>query len=192
MVDNGSMSHPTAPDPRQQPGADPRHPGPSFGGPPAGPSFGPPPAHPDGAPQPTTPQREDTTRHAPPSGAPRPSLYGELPGPRPYSQQYHNSWAPSPHAPQPRGYGLYGWTGPQVPRKEPVLGLVASFFIPGLGSIINGNVGRGIGILVGYFVALLLSVILIGIPIALGLWIWGMVDGYQGAVTRNRENGYPS
>lgn len=94
---------------------------------------------------------------------------------------------PSPPSP----HGLYGWTGPQAPRKEPALGLVASFFIPGLGSIINGDVGRGVGILIGYVVGVLLSVILIGIPVALGLWIWGMVDGYQGAVARNRLNGYP-
>lgn len=171
MGDNGGMSQPTSPDPRQQPGADPRHPGPSFG---------PSPTHPGGPPPPPAPQ----------PGAQPPGLYGELPAPQPYSQQYQYPPTPSPYAPQ--GYGLYGWSGAQVPRKEPVLGLLASFFIPGLGSMLNGDVGRGVGILIGYGVALLLSVILIGIPIALGLWIWGMVDGYQGAVTRNRHNGYPS
>lgn len=164
------MSQPTSPDPRQQPGADPWHPGPSFGPSPVQPPTPPP------APQPG----------AQPSG-----LYGHLP--QPYSQQHQYPPTPSSHGQYGQyGHGLYGWSGAQAPRKEPLLGLVTSFFIPGLGSMLNGDVGRGVGILIGYFVALLLSVILIGIPIALALWVWGMVDGYQGAVNKNRQNGYPN
>ncbi|WP_197431432.1 MULTISPECIES: hypothetical protein [unclassified Dietzia] len=75
-------------------------------------------------------------------------------------------------------------------RKEPALSLVLSFFLPGLGTIINGQAGKGIGIMAGYFLGILLSVVLIGIPIMLGFWVWGMVDAYSGAKQHNLENGF--
>jgi len=30
---------------------------------------------------------------------------------------------------------------------------------------------------------------LIGIPFAIGIWIWGMIDAYQGAQAWNRAHG---
>jgi TM2 domain-containing membrane protein YozV len=90
--------------------------------------------------------------------------------------------APAPHAAPPVGYAA-------VAPKNPGIALLASFFIPGLGTIMNGETGKGVGILIGYFVALLLSLVLIGIPFAFGLWIWGMVDGYQGAQKWNARHG---
>ena len=55
--------------------------------------------------------------------------------------------------------------------------------------MLNGETGKGIGILAGYLVALLLSLVLIGIPIVIGLWIWGMVDAYSGAQKWNARHG---
>lgn len=77
-----------------------------------------------------------------------------------------------------------------APRKEPALALVLSFFLPGLGTMINGQVGKGFGIMAGYFLGALLSVILIGLPIMFGFWIWGMVDAYSGAKEHNARHGY--
>jgi TM2 domain-containing membrane protein YozV len=77
----------------------------------------------------------------------------------------------------------------RVEPKNPGLSLLASFFIPGLGTMLNGETGKGIGILAGYFVALLLSLVLIGIPFVIGLWIWGMVDAYSGAQKWNARHG---
>ncbi len=57
--------------------------------------------------------------------------------------------------------------------------------------MINGEVGKGIGILIGYFVSWILIIVLIGIVGVFGFWIWGMVDAYQGAVAYNRRHGYP-
>ena len=102
----------------------------------------------------------------------------------------------APYAPPPSAYA------PQppymVPRKEPGIALLASFFIPGLGSMINGDVGPGVGILGLYLFGLVLIICLgwiivgfIGLPIALAAWIWGMVHGYQGAVRHNQLAGYP-
>ncbi len=112
---------------------------------------------------------------------------------------------PAPHPPQGYDYPqvpggpppppVYGY--PQVPGypplrvapKSPGLALLASFFIPGLGSMMNGNVGRGIGILVGYLVSILLVIVLVGLLGMLGFWIWGMVDAYQGAQRWNLRHG---
>lgn len=84
-------------------------------------------------------------------------------------------------------YGQY----PQVARKDPAIMLVASLIIPGLGTLLNGSTGKGIGIFAGYCIGALLSVILIGLPIMFGFWVWGMVDAYNGAKDFNARHGLP-
>lgn len=79
--------------------------------------------------------------------------------------------------------------GDAVAPKNPALSLIAALFIPGLGSMINGDVGKGVAILIGYGIAWLFTFILIGIPFLFGFWIWGMVDGYQGAQRWNARHG---
>jgi TM2 domain-containing membrane protein YozV len=105
----------------------------------------------------------------------------------PAQQQY----GVQPYVSQP-GYPA-GMGQPQgqlvVAPRSPAISLIASFFIPGLGSMINGRVGIGILILCIYALGLILSFFLIGVPIALGAWIWGMVDGYQSAQAWNRAHG---
>ena len=44
-------------------------------------------------------------------------------------------------------------------------------------------------ILVLYVVGVLSAVLLIGVPLAIGAWIWGLVDAYQGAQAWNRAHG---
>ena len=65
----------------------------------------------------------------------------------------------------------------------------ASFFVPGLGSIINGDVAKGIGIFIGYVVGFVLVIVLVGIVGVFGFWVWGMVDAYQGARRWNAAHG---
>jgi TM2 domain-containing membrane protein YozV len=82
----------------------------------------------------------------------------------------------------------------QVPRqmivpKNPALGVILSFFIPGLGSIVNGSVGRGVIIMAVDFVGWILAFFIIGIPILIGAWIWGMIDGYLSAQRWNQAHG---
>ena len=111
---------------------------------------------------------------------------------------------PHPTAPFPQPYpqGQYT-TGPlpavpdhyapvHVAPQSPALALLVSFFIPGVGSMINGDTGKGIGILVGYIVSYLLIILFIGIFGVLGFWIWGMVDAYQGAQRWNLRHGIVS
>lgn len=79
-----------------------------------------------------------------------------------------------------------------VQPKNPAVSLIVSFFLPGVGSMINGNVGKGIVILIGYLLSFLLAFVLIGVPFLIGFWIWGLVDAYQGAQSWNRAHGIVS
>jgi TM2 domain-containing membrane protein YozV len=69
------------------------------------------------------------------------------------------------------------------------LAVVASFFIPGLGSMLNDKVGKGIGILACYIVAWVSAIVLIGFILAPAVWIWGMVTANNDANQWNRAHG---
>lgn len=113
----------------------------------------------------------------------------------PSTSQSVAPYAPPPqqghYAPPPPGVVMPG-------RKEPGIALLLSFFIPGLGSMINGDVGAGIGFLCMYVFGFVLVICLgwiligfIGLPLSLVAWGWSMYHAYQGAVEYNRLAGYP-
>jgi TM2 domain-containing membrane protein YozV len=77
----------------------------------------------------------------------------------------------------------------QVQPHSAALGVVASFFIPGLGSMLNEKVGKGIGILACYIVSIFLVLVLVGFIAAPAVWIWGMVAANNDAHTWNRAHG---
>ena len=62
-----------------------------------------------------------------------------------------------------------------------------SFFWCGLGQIYNGQIGKGIAMLVAYSISVGLIWLLIGLITTPILWIWGMVDAYNTANRLNRE-----
>lgn len=106
----------------------------------------------------------------------------------------------APYQAMPQVHGSVQYSGaPQgqaaphaVLPKNPALGVILSFFIPGLGSMVNGDAARG-GIILGvYAVGWILSFFLIGIPILIGAWIWGLVDGYLSAQRWNLAHGIVS
>jgi TM2 domain-containing membrane protein YozV len=78
---------------------------------------------------------------------------------------------------------------PMVAPKSPALSVLLSVFIPGLGSMINDRVGTGVTILILNLAGIVLSLALIGIPLAIGTWIWGLVDAYQSAQRWNQAHG---
>lgn len=141
------------------------------------------------------------------------SLYEPLPEQPADPQQWPGAQQPyaaqpgaqQPYAAQPGyqpvvtpGYGA-PVGGQVVSPKNPALSLIISFFIPGVGSIVNGDVSTGVIILLSsIFLNILifvLSFILIGflfIPFSIGLWIYGMVHAYQGAVRWNAAHGVVS
>ena len=99
--------------------------------------------------------------------------------------------APAPVHPAPLAYPTAG--GYAVAPKSPAVSLIVSFLIPGVGSLINGDTGIGITILLLWLLAIALDVtvfgLIVGVPLGLGMWIWGMIDAYQGAQRWNRKHG---
>ncbi len=84
------------------------------------------------------------------------------------------------------------------------LAAVLSFFFVGLGQIYNGEIGKGVSLMIGWFVGWtcggFLSLSVVATPLALGgafvimplmivlylaLWIWNIVDAYQVAERKN-------
>lgn len=101
------------------------------------------------------------------------------PGPYPpsqYPQQYQQPYGP----PNPQM---------MVAPKSPGVAVLASFFIPGLGSMISGRGGIGALILCLYVVSWILTIVLVGFIGVIGFWIWGMIQGYADAVAWNRRHG---
>lgn len=80
-------------------------------------------------------------------------------------------------------------THPQIviinPAKSPGVAAVLSFFWCGLGQIYNGQIGKGILMMIFYLISCLLIFLFIGLLTTPILWIWGMVDAYS---TANRQN----
>ncbi len=71
--------------------------------------------------------------------------------------------------------------GPRVEGEEiksTGIAAIASFIIPGLGQIYCGAIGRGIMILIGFIIACLMILIVIGIIIAPIVWVWNIYDAY--------------
>lgn len=58
------------------------------------------------------------------------------------------------------------------------LAALASFIIPGSGQIYNGEIFKGLVILVAF---LAFAITVIGLVVAIPLWLWGIYDAYQTA-----------
>jgi TM2 domain-containing membrane protein YozV len=99
--------------------------------------------------------------------------------------------APQQYPPVPPPYGQ-GLALQQVQPHSTGLAVVASLFVPGLGSMINDKVGKGIGILAAYIAAVALVFVVIGFVAAPAVWIWGMVAASNDARAWNRAHGIMS
>jgi len=109
------------------------------------------------------------------------------------AQQQPGPYPPAQY-PQQQYQQPYGQQFPQqqqmtVAPKSPGVAVLASFFIPGLGSMISGRVGIGVLILCLYIVSWILTIVIIGFVGLVGFWIWGMIQGYADAVAWNRRYG---
>jgi TM2 domain-containing membrane protein YozV len=128
----------------------------------------------------------------PPPGYGSPPPYGGPPTSVPPGYGYGQpgyGYGPPAYGPGP--YWPPGY-GPAVVPKNPALSVLVSVFVPGVGSMINGDVGKGVGILVGYSLSLVFSIVLIGLPFLVGFWLWGVIDAYQGAQLWNARRGIVS
>jgi TM2 domain-containing membrane protein YozV len=72
--------------------------------------------------------------------------------------------------------------------KNPGVAAVLSFFICGLGQIYNGQILKGIILIICYGIAWALTMVVIGFLIVPILWIWGMYDAYRTAEKINKSN----
>jgi len=64
---------------------------------------------------------------------------------------------------------------------SPVLALILSFLIPGLGQFYTGQFVKGLLLFLGAVVFGYLSIIVIGIPFLLIIWLYSMYDAYTAA-----------
>lgn len=71
--------------------------------------------------------------------------------------------------------------------KNPTVATILSFFITGLGQIYNGQIGKGVILIVLYAVSLLCMFVVIGFITTPILWIWGMIDANGGAKKMNEK-----
>lgn len=53
---------------------------------------------------------------------------------------------------------------------------ILSFFLPGLGQLIKGEIAKGVIIFIGFWVAI---ITVVGVIVAIPLWLWGIVDAYN-------------
>jgi TM2 domain-containing membrane protein YozV len=75
--------------------------------------------------------------------------------------------------------------------RNPGVAAVLSFFWCGLGQIYNGQIGKGILMLVAYLISVSLIWLIVGLITTPILWIWGMVDAYNTAERLNRQTAEP-
>ena len=140
----------------------------------------------------------------PPGGESPPPESSNPPSPTPPPPPSYEPPASAPPPPPPTYQPPAGAPPPQqqfqapvggystgLSSKNPAISLLISFIVPGVGTIINGETGKGIAILIGYIVSLFLIIVLIGILLAPAVWIYGMYDAYQGAKKFNVAHGFP-
>ena len=70
---------------------------------------------------------------------------------------------------------------PGATSRNPAASLLASLLVPGLGTIINGETGKGLLILGTWLLSWLLVLAVIGILLLPAVWIYAIYDGYQSA-----------
>ncbi|MEN6517837.1 MAG: DUF5683 domain-containing protein [Methanospirillum sp.] len=64
---------------------------------------------------------------------------------------------------------------------SPLLAVILSFFIPGLGQFYTGQLFKAILLFILAVVFAALSTVLIGIPFYLIVWVYSMYDAYTAA-----------
>ena len=76
---------------------------------------------------------------------------------------------------------------PSTNAKNPGLAAVLSFVIVGLGQIYNGEIGKGILLIVLYVISIALCLVFIGYIFLPVIWIYGIYDAYKTAQKINEQ-----
>ncbi len=77
-------------------------------------------------------------------------------------------------------------------KKEPILALLLSFFLPGLGQLYNGNTNNGLLLITATIISWLLTSVCIGLFVFLVVWGFAMYDAYVTAEKINRGEIVPA
>lgn len=102
----------------------------------------------------------------------------------PFAPQYPNQAWQQPRPPVAHTVIHTQYRGPE---KNSGISAVLSFIFPGVGQIYNGHIGKGIFYMCLFVVFLVLTFALIGFPLLLILWVWGIYDAYNSAEQINRK-----
>jgi TM2 domain-containing membrane protein YozV len=97
-----------------------------------------------------------------------------------YANRYDAQYCGSCSARMPRE------AGGAAAARSPGLAAVLSFFWCGLGQIYNGQIFKGVAMLIVYTISWAMIWLIIGIITTPILWIWGMFDAYRTAERLNR------
>jgi len=65
---------------------------------------------------------------------------------------------------------------------------VMSFLVPGLGQIYNGDIGKGLMMIIGMVVSIVLFFFLIGFVTYFLIWLWSIYDAYNRAESINAKH----
>jgi TM2 domain-containing membrane protein YozV len=130
----------------------------------------------------------EETPPTPPEGdqSPPPSSDSTPPPPPPPSAPPPPSFTPPDQITAPPGGYTTGTTA-----KSPILSLILSLIVPGLGQIINGETTKGIIFIVAIVVAYLTCFIIIGFIAVPAVMAYAAYDAFQGAKSWNVAHGYP-
>jgi TM2 domain-containing membrane protein YozV len=89
--------------------------------------------------------------------------------------------------------GSCGGSQPGAPAASPAapagvsekygVAALLSFFLPGLGQVVKGQILKAILIWLGLIVFVVLSFVVIGLPLLLVLWLWQIYDAYNSPQT---------
>lgn len=87
--------------------------------------------------------------------------------------------------------GLVWWRllRPPAPGpRRPLPALALSLVVPGLGTMRNGDVGRGTIVLACFLAAASFVPMLVGLPLLIVVWAWGLLDAVLSARRWNRRH----
>jgi TM2 domain-containing membrane protein YozV len=83
--------------------------------------------------------------------------------------------------------GVRQKTNPLIQMKNPGIAAIASFFFAGLGQIYNGEIGKGLLLIIVQTVNVFLMFVIIGFFTYPIVWIYGIYDAYTTAEKINVE-----
>lgn len=65
------------------------------------------------------------------------------------------------------------------PAQKHGVPAILSFFIPGLGQLVKGQVAKGVGIFFGFIISFVLVSTVIGAVVPLIIYVWQIIDAYN-------------